>query len=270
MASAWTHFVEVEKKFKVGDSRIKFAHDHAAALEKRIPRITVKLEPGSDATTKVFRDDVELGAASLGVALPVDPGAHVIKTVSARGEEETFPISVSEGTSTDVVVRAAAGTAPPPPPPLAAANPAPPPQTRPAESATEAKEQRSNGNRSLGYALLAGGGIGVALGVASGVVALSKANEVKDVCGPDYLTCNQASVDAASSGRTLTTVSTVGFVVGSALVAVGVYFAFFAPDRSRAEAEGVSPFPRAEMRSTRRSTATRAWRLDVGSLRGTF
>jgi hypothetical protein len=254
VASAWTHFVEVEKKFKPGDSRVKFAHDHAAALEKRIPKITVKLEPGTPAdTTKVYRDDVELGAASLGVALPVDPGAHVIKTANANGEEKKFPITVSEGTSTDVVVSAV-------PVPVAAPTPAPTPTPAPAPVTPEKKpepavvviEPEKAGNKTLGYALLGGGAIGIAIGAVSGVVALSKASEVKDTCGPDYLTCNQSSVDAASTGKTMTTVSTVGFIVGGVLAAAGVYFAFIAPDPKKPTT----------------NTATRAW-FD-GSVRGTF
>src|SRR4051794_38066387 len=53
VTSAWTHFTEVEPQFKPGDARIAYAREHAAALEKRVPRLTVRLQAGAPASARV-------------------------------------------------------------------------------------------------------------------------------------------------------------------------------------------------------------------------
>lgn len=220
IASAWSHYVEVEPQFKPADPRAAFAHEHAAALDPRIPRITIKVEPPLPADARVFRDDVELGRASLGVPLPVEPGAHTI-IVKLGSAETRAPISVSEGSTTDVVVTAP-GTAPEPSGVSA-------PASRPEPVSTQRPADHGNGRKTLGWALAGAGGVGVAVGTVTGVLALSKASTVKDTCGPDYLTCSSESVDEASSGRSLATVSTVAFIAGGALAAAGLYFILRAP-----------------------------------------
>lgn len=227
IASAWTHYVEVEPQFKPNDARKQLAHDRAAALEKRVPRITINAEQALPADAKVFRDDVELGRASLGVPLPVEPGSHVV-VVKVASAEARFPVSVSESSSTDVAVKA-------PPPPVEAKVPAPKPDPVPRAPSpvTDQRAERGTGT-TLGWIFFGAGGVGVAVGAVTGAMALSKASTVKDTCGPDYLTCTADSVDAASSGQSLATVSTVGFIAGGALVAAGLYFILSAPAATKA------------------------------------
>jgi hypothetical protein len=52
-----------------------FAREALAEIEPRLPRLTVELAT-TPAGARVTRDDVELPQASLGEALPVDPGPH--------------------------------------------------------------------------------------------------------------------------------------------------------------------------------------------------
>src|SRR3954470_9846847 len=63
VTSAWSHFTEVETQFKAGDARATYAHEHAVALEKRVPRLTIRLQAGAPASARVFRDEEELKAA---------------------------------------------------------------------------------------------------------------------------------------------------------------------------------------------------------------
>ena len=227
VTSAWSHFTEVQPQFKPGDARAAYARDHAAALEKRIPRLTVRLQPGAPTAARVFRDEEELKGASLGVPLPVDPGKHVV-VVKVGSAEARYPVTAVESQTAEIVVTAPAEIAPPKPveervtaPPKPIETP-PPPADKPAES----------GNRTLGFALVAAGGVGLTIGGVTGVLALSNASKVKDTCGPSYATCDQASVDNAATGKTMATVSTVAFIAGGALLAGGLYFVFTAPQAS--------------------------------------
>ena len=43
-----------------------------------MPHLTVRIRAADLEGATVLRDETELGTASLGVALPVDPGAHVL------------------------------------------------------------------------------------------------------------------------------------------------------------------------------------------------
>ena len=235
VTSAWSHFTEVQPQFKPGDARAAYARDHAAALEKRIPRLTIKLQAGAPASARVFRDEEELKGASLGVPLPVDPGEHVV-VVKVGSAESRFPVTAVESQTAEVIVTAPAEIAAP----KAVAEPvtAPPPPSpidRPAEP---------GGNRTLGFVLVSAGGAGLALGGVTGVLALSNASKVKDICGPSYATCDQSSVDKAATGKTMATVSTVAFIAGGALLAGGLYFVFTAPKTSSTSAQAglaVSP-----------------------------
>jgi hypothetical protein len=103
----------------------------------------------------------------------------------------------------------------------------PPPVDRPADA---------GGNRTLGWVLVSAGGVGLAVGGVTGVLALSSAGKVKDSCGPAYATCDQTAVDNAATGKTMSTVSTVAFIAGGALLAGGLYFVLTSPARSSTSA----------------------------------
>ncbi len=233
VASAWTHFTEVESQFKPGDARSGYAREHAAQLEKRIPRLVIRLQAGAPASARVFRDDEELRAASLGVPLPVDPGKHVV-VVKVGSAEARFPVTAVESLNTEVLAIAPAEAAAP----SAKAEPAQVSRgaARPIEppKQPDQKPASAGDNRTLGWMLVGAGGVGLAVGGVTGVLALSNAGKVKDVCGPDYATCDSGSVDNASKGKTMATVSTIAFIAGGALLGAGLYFVISAPSKTTA------------------------------------
>jgi hypothetical protein len=84
-ATAWSEFRDAEQQARrAGDTkRQKFAATKAAEIEPTLPKLIITiLEP--PAGTKVSRDGVALGDASLNTPLPVDPGEHTIR-VEAPG-----------------------------------------------------------------------------------------------------------------------------------------------------------------------------------------
>jgi hypothetical protein len=215
LASAWELFRMVEEKLNPSDERVTVAHARAQALQARVPKLTLQLAQGMPTSSTVRDGGVELGSATFGISLPVDPGAHEL-VVSAPGfESRSFHVQLAEGESRALVVSpgAAVGTSPAP----AAASPALAPESRAAATST------GSSSRTVGFVLA---GVGVAaLGTATitGLLVQSKKSAVDAGCHPDK-SCTSAGLDAAHSGRTLEIVSNVGWVVGAAALAAGTYF----------------------------------------------
>ncbi|MBX3202463.1 MAG: hypothetical protein KF894_30335 [Labilithrix sp.] len=177
----------------------------ATALEPRLARLTIVLAPSAPKDAVVERDGVVLGAPSMGVALPLDPGAHTILVRVQGREDATTQLTLGEGEAKRVELQAGA--------PRAGAPLTPPPAREPASSSA------------LSPLVFVGFGVaaaGLAAGSVTGLMALGAGSDAKAAC-PD-LRCRDASaLDDVEAGRTLGTVSTISFIVAGAGAAVGVY-----------------------------------------------
>jgi hypothetical protein len=213
LASAWLHYREAAEQLPASDPRLTMAKDHIGALETRLPKLTIRLADGAPPGTKVLRDHVELGAASLGTPVTLDPGAHVIVARTPSGKEQRTDLVLKEGQNESLTMSisedATPGVAPRAAPPPAA----PPPQT-----------SSSGGSSStLGYVV---GGVGAAslvVSLVTGGLVLGKKSTVQSGCDAQKF-CTTDAIDAGSSGKTLSAVSTVTFVVGLAGIGLGTYF----------------------------------------------
>ena len=178
------------------------------ALEPRLARLTIVLSHAAPPDAVVERDGVALGAPSLGIPLPVDPGAHAI-VVKAKGRPDAvIQLTLAEGEAKRVEVDAGAGSGATPAP-----TPAPPPRV----------EEPSG--RSLSPLVFIGFGVaatGAAVGAITGAMALGAGSDAKSTCR-DLRCPNQDALDDVEAGRTLGTVSTVAFVAAGVGAAVGVY-----------------------------------------------
>jgi tetratricopeptide (TPR) repeat protein len=102
------------------------------------------------------------------------------------------------------------------------------------QTASEPVEPRRGGWSALRWTGVAVGAVGLAgIGIGSGygLAAMSKANVAKGSCDGNACT-SQVGIDAAKNARSLATVSTVGFVAGSALLAAGVALFLSSGERS--------------------------------------
>jgi hypothetical protein len=170
--------------------RADTAERQMKALEPSMPTLTIRLPPGAPASTIVQRDGEELTHAALGVALGVDPGAHVVSARLPGGAAAEQRVTLERGERRVVVV-----VAPP------------------------------SGTSGRRIAALAAGGVGIAgltIGAITGALALGERGVVNDHCRDegDRAVCDEAGVEAGDSLKGLGTVSTVSFAVG--LVGVGV------------------------------------------------
>ena len=199
---AWEHAKAAVDSLPPGDDRVAIARALYAELDHRVPRLRIVLAEGSPTGARVLRDDVELREGSLGVVLPVDAGEHVVRVTAPGRDERRYPISLHEGATLELVVEAG------------------PALTAPRASGEPTVPAR--GAPVLGYAVLGAGVIGLGVGTFAGLQVLSKKRDVDRHCDAARV-CDDTAFEAASSGKTWSTVSTVSFVAGAALVGAGAY-----------------------------------------------
>ena len=240
LASAWEAWHEALSSLPPGDDRVGPVRKRAAALDARIPRLTVRLATGAPPGASVHRDALELAAASLGVPLPVDPGAHVVRVDAPGHEPASTSVTLAEGESRVLDVSAGAAVAPEPPTaPPAPAAPAPPPPAAEASPPAPAHPVL----RTTGFVLGIAGLASLAAGGVTGALALAQKSTVQAHC-PEPRGCDQTGMDAAQSGHTYATVSDVTFIAGGALLAAGVALVLLNPaQESRTTGLLLAPSP---------------------------
>lgn len=77
--------------------RADAAEGQVMTLEPLLPRLTIQLPPGAPQGTIVRRDGKALPDTALGVALPVDPGAHVVSVQAPGGPVTEVLVTVGRG-----------------------------------------------------------------------------------------------------------------------------------------------------------------------------
>lgn len=191
IATAWAEYGEaLSVATRDGrDDRRDQARERMEALRPRLPKIRVLV---AKKDVNVTLDGRALPAVSVGLDLPVDPGAHAI-TATAKGRRSwsTSP-SVVEAQLVEVTV-----------PELEADPDAPAPV--------------EEGTRFATMSWVLGGVAVAALGtsVVTGLMALSAESASKDKCVADRSYCPDPSYqDDASRARTLAWVSTGALAVG--------------------------------------------------------
>lgn len=236
-ATAWQHWRSAIEQLPASDKRRATAVARAAALEKTLARLTIALGPDASPEAEVKRDGVRLGRASLGLALPVDPGRHVVQ-VSAPGREpreyevtlkakESQSLTVEVGA--EIKVARAAEAAPErwdEKPPLVTQTP---PNTGSSKSTAPVLGWTLVG---LGVASLAGGGY-------FALQALSARKEAKEAC-PSV--CTKDAREPLDRDRRNSLLADVGLGLGVLLASAGLYLVLRTPGGETATAQ-VSPLP---------------------------
>jgi hypothetical protein len=212
---------------KLTDERLKVARDHVASLAPKIPKLELKIKAGSPAETVVIRDGVELRGASLGTALPVDPGEHVVLVRAAYRRDVEKRVTLKEGESRSLELEPGPedGTRPVATAnPSATAAPTSAPTTAPTTTGTSTTSTAPTASmrRPIGYVV---GGVGLASLVGAGitgVILMGDKSTVKDHC-PAKDQCDATGLDASKSGKTLVPVNAVMWGVGLVGVGLGAY-----------------------------------------------
>jgi hypothetical protein len=214
LLDAYTHFNDLsDQAQKAGDNaRQDIAKQRIAALDKRLPRLTVTAAGAPEGTT-ITIDGSALPPGAAGSALPVNPGEHRVEAQAPDGRSFAQTVKLDEGASQAVsVVLKSAGSAP---------VVAPPPKPGSADHGVEAKP--SGTSSSLPTVGLVVGGAGVVLLGVGGYLWLdsgSKFNDVSSRCSGTKCPADvQSEID---SGHSEERWARIGLVAGGLCVATGV------------------------------------------------
>lgn len=187
----------------------------AAQIKPRLATITVRLKGTVPAgvTSKLSVDGVLVPPDAATVPRVLNPGAHVV-VLEAGGQRAQSDVTVAEGESKDVEVVVPEGLTAPPVVPVV-------PVTPQQGDQGAAPPARAGGMSPLVPIGFVTAGVGVAVGLVTGIMTLSTAGTVKDTCSKDGRCPAKAQSDI-DSAKTTGTVSTVAFVIGAAGAIVGV------------------------------------------------
>jgi hypothetical protein len=226
-ASAWAEFTATAEA-ALRDHRADREHlarERAAALAPVLSKLTIRVSDAAARTPglEVRRDGSPVGTALWGLAVPVDPGDHVIEA-SAPGRK-TWSTRVTLGRRADQKLFEV-------------------PELGPADapSAATGGESRTSpglGQRRVGALALGAVGLAaIATGAAFGAHAVSEYGDATAHCSPSF--CADPS-EASLSHASIRDANVANVAVGVGLLAIagGAYLWFTAP-RARAASLGVS------------------------------
>jgi hypothetical protein len=203
------------------------AADLAEEVKKRIPTVTVKLTGvASDSAAVLQVDGFAVPIVGLTGIRKVNPGKHVV-VAKAGTHEETRNIDLEESKTQDLSIDltgtgTGTGTGA-----AAPVGPVVPEASGPKETSP------------VTWIGLGVGALGIGVGAVTGIIALGKASKVDKACTSTH--CPPSAKNEVDSGRTVATISTIGFAVGGAgLVTAAV--GYFLLSKPKASATGVMPF----------------------------
>jgi len=191
------------------------------ALEPRIPQVTIRVEGAASGEVDVTLDGRSVPKALLGIAQPVDPGAHELRAEDGHGRKVARSVMLTSGARESVTL-----TLPPPP------NSAPSPTFSPTLS-RRPEMPRASASQSRGffaqpavaYGALGVGVVGLAVGTGFLVAYLGTRNDADqgyDHCPRPCPTEERTRIDELDSKAARQgTAATLGMVVGGLGVATG-------------------------------------------------
>lgn len=205
-------------------------------LLAKIPRLTVALEGQSLEGVVVRLDGHPVPAALLGTSQLVDPGQHVVE--ATRGEEvvkSNVTIAERDHKTTTLTFKSissgglATGTATAVTQSGDVSATEKPKNARPTEPPAPERASAST-QRTVGWMTLGVGAAGLALGAGTGIWLLSERSRMNDA-GCSGSSCYADQKSDTERYNTLRPLSTVGFIAGGVLTAVGVTLILSTPRR---------------------------------------
>jgi hypothetical protein len=192
------------------DELARVADEQLAAIEQRLPRLTVKLVDGAP-DCAISRDGVVLPAPALGTAVAVNAGAHVIVVDCPGHASRSFDASVAEGDRSETDVS---------PGPLLASSSTPPVQSVPPEGSPSPAPRASHNGTVAPVVVMGIGATGLVVGLVSALEANAKHASLLANCSSDGA-CPVTERDDISAFHTFRTVSTVAYALGGAALVGG-------------------------------------------------
>jgi hypothetical protein len=242
-ASAWAEFTSVVSLAgRAGQAkRSEFASTHARALEPKLARVRFDIqETTADLALTIDGTAVAVDAART-TAIPVDPGAHVVRATAKAKLPWEGKLTVAAGPSTAAFAVPSLAAAPVPPPLVLGPASS---SSSPSGDAMSANDlpSRTPPPRTLAYASAGAAVVALVVGGVTGGLAISSQSRADRDCTGTVCRTPEG-LDANDRAHTFATVSTIGLVAGGALALTSVVLFLVSP-RSSASAAGASrPLP---------------------------
>jgi hypothetical protein len=194
-------------------------------IEKRIPVLTVRVDPPNAPGLVVFVDDTDVGVSGGAVApKEINPGGHTVVVRAGGYKESKTTVDVAEGRTTEIavaleLVKSGGGPV------------APPPDDGGGWSAAQI----------AGVPMMAVGGAGLVAGGVLGVLSLLKTSEADDQFETCGLPCKNEIDDLDQEAATFGTGAIIALAAGAAVLTTGVVlFAVGGSDDPAAPASGAA------------------------------
>src|SRR5882672_6309854 len=248
-ASSWAEFRSAEGLARErNDKRADVARGRAQTLEATLDRLTIAVAATvSQAGLQVLRDGMPVPQEQWGVAVPVDPGDHVVVVTSPGRPPRTLTAHVGPDNRTATIridsldeSTTATPTSVPTPTSTSTSTSTSIPWTSEPVASDPGATRRWVGLGAMGV-----GVVGLGVGSAFGLTAMSKLNQSNS--GPcnaqDH--CNGEGLSLRQSASSEATVSTVAFIAGGVAVAAGIVLYVTAPRAPTSARIVVAPTPMA-------------------------
>jgi hypothetical protein len=176
-------------------------------LEPRVPKLTIKRGDGAVSAT-ILLDGKELGSASVGTSMSVNPGPHRIEGAAPNKKPTRREITAVDGKSDEITIALED---------MPAAQIREPTPTSP----TPDVKKTPSGLLPAGAVIVALGGAGL---VTSGVFFGLRASAISDLdaaCGADQQSCPESLRSTAENGATYSTVAMATLIGGASAVGIG-------------------------------------------------
>jgi hypothetical protein len=208
---------------------LSVADDLLATIDKRMPRLTMKLGPNAPPDTVLLRDGVRVDAGAIGAPVAVNPGEHTATAKAAGHVDRTVTMTLAEGQHREIVLDVGD--------PVQATEVPPNPYAPPAPVAPTNDDRRSGlwativatPRNEVAAALVAGGVVSAVVGGGFGIAAIGKNSDSNANGHCDASGCDPTGVQLRDSALSDATVSTVLFGVGLAAIAGGAALYVTAP-----------------------------------------
>lgn len=197
-------------------SAVVSAHDEAAALRPRVPRLSVIARDLAQSQAKdvaVKIDGLTLDPADFGLEKPIDPGVHRIEGTRAGETWQVETVTLREGEHRLVTLHPVASSS------TKAAAEEPPPAVPPSAPPLPPPTATGSARTTLGIVSLAVGGAGIATGITAGFIMLSQKSDLTAACPSK--SCPPSSYGDLELYERTRTVSNIGYGVGVVGLGVG-------------------------------------------------
>jgi hypothetical protein len=220
-------------------TRAGIARSQKAALTPEIPAVTLTLPASSPENVRITLDGAELTRASLGVALPMNPGEHVVTVQTPDGSALNKYFTLERRQKRSIELDALPSPEPPVAPsatPAASAAPTvraaalAPTSTRlsaPRPIAPPKPASSESGQRAAAYVVGAVGLAGFVVGGVTGGLAMERKQVSDEHCSKAG--CTKEGKAAGETAFAMSIVSSAGFGVGVAGAVVSIALFLTAP-----------------------------------------